>query len=187
MERTVENTFVPRFHNLVMQRHHQRTLNEIQQAGLNAVPNLYWLDDREEDRWVDWLLRNPTVRYVSRDLTRTRKGGAFEAVLEALLSLLGRTNRAYPVFLVSPRPAVAAYALRRLAAEGHTGTILAFDPIMQGVLKALPFGGRPRYELVLENIEAFETQLLDAVANTVAAQTRRRNLTLTSKKLFELL
>lgn len=186
VERTTEDTFVPRFHNLVMQRRHQRLLSEIQQAGLDAVPNLYWLDEREADRWVEWLRRNPTVRYVSRDFTRTRQGDSVKAIVESLLKLLGRTKRTYHVFLVGPGPAIAATALQRLAAEGHTGTILTSDPIMQAVygkrynsnLKAVYAAGSAKEEIALKNIESLETYLLAAVAGTAISQYARQNLVL---------
>ncbi|RZK24948.1 MAG: hypothetical protein EOO63_16720 [Hymenobacter sp.] len=186
VERTTEDTLVPRFHNLVMQRRHQRLLSEIQQAGLDAVPNLYWLDEREADRWVEWLGQNPTVRYVSREFTRTRQGDSVKAIVESLLRLLGRTTRTYHVFLVGLGPATAAYALQRLAIEGHTGTIITSDPIMQAVygkryngnFKALYAAGSVKEKVALKNIESLETYLLDAVAGTAISQYARRNLVL---------
>jgi hypothetical protein len=184
VERTLENTDVPRFHNLVMQRRHWRVLSELQQGGLTGVPNMYWFDDREEDRWVDWLVRNPQVRFISREFTRTRYWPAFEARLNGLLRLLERTGRTYHIFLVGSGPATAGRALRRLAGYGHTGTVLTSDPIAQGRsgkrynadLKAEPYPGKGRDELVLENITRFETALLNAVANTALAPKASRNL-----------
>ena len=186
-ELTVESTPVPRFHNLVMQRRHHRMVGEIQKAGLMAVPNLYWLDDREEDLWVWWLLQNPAVRFLTRDFTRTRQGVSFHKKMNALLGLLNKAGRTFHVFLVGPGPAVAAAALRRLAEYGHSGTIITSDPIMQGMygklyngqFKATSFRTKPKHELVLDNIEIFETHLLEAVANTEVARVGGRNLVLT--------
>jgi hypothetical protein len=184
VERTTEDTFVPRFHNLVMQRRHHRVLSDIQGADLNAVPNFYWLDEREADRWVEWLVRNPTVRYVSREFTRTRRGDDVEAILEALLFLLGRTNRTYHIFLIGPGPAVAAYVLQRLAVEGHTGTILTSDPIIKGMkgrlydsnFKGILDESRDRDEITIQNINMLESYLLDAVAGTSVNQNASRNM-----------
>lgn len=187
-EDTTENTPVPRFHNLVMQRRHLRVVSEIQQAGLTSVPNLYWLDEREEQRWITWLICNPTVRYVSRDFTRTRQGTAFEERLAALIKLLNQAGRSFHVFLVGPGPAVAAKALNCLATSGHTGTIITSDPILQGMkgklyntaFRAISAPARTKPDVVLENIELFETQLLNAVANYPSFARASRNLVLAS-------
>lgn len=187
-EDTTEGTPVPRFHNLVMQRRHLRVVSEIQQAGLTSVPNLYWLDDREEQRWIAWFIRNHTVRYVSRDFTRTRQGAAFEEKLTALVRMLDQVGRSFHVFLVGPGPAVAAKALRFLAAHGHTSTVITSDPILQGMngklydadFRAIPAPAKSKPDAILENIELFEKQLLDAVVNYPVAARASRNLVLTS-------
>lgn len=188
IEDTTEGTPVPRFHNLVMQRRHLRVVSEIQQAGLAAVPNLYWFDDREEQKWITWFTRNPTVRYVSRDFTRTRQGAALEEKLTTLAGLLDRVGRSFHVFLVGPGPAIAAQALRFLATHGHTGTVITSDPILQGMkgklygpdFRAVPAPAKSKPDVVLENIDLFETHLLNAVANYRVAARASRNLVLTS-------
>ena len=185
-EFTEENTPMPRFHNLVMQRRHNRVLNEIQRAGLTSVPNLYWLDNREERWWVEWLQQNPLVRYVSRDFTRTRHRAAAQERIDALLNLLNKVSRSFHVFLVGLGPAIAASALQRLAKDGHTGTVLTSDPIMQGIhgklydheLKSKSTKSKLKHELVLTNIELFETSLLEAVASTTTSWKASRNLIL---------
>jgi hypothetical protein len=187
-EDTTENTPVPRFHNLVMQRRHLRVVKEIQQAGLTSVPNLYWLDEREKQKWITWFTRNPTVRYVSRDFTRTRQGTAFEERLTALIRMLNQVGRPFHIFLVGPGPAVAARALSYLAAYGHTGTIITSDPILQGIkgklydatFRAAPAPAKTKPDVVLENIELFETQLLNAVSDFSSFAKASRNLVLAS-------
>lgn len=187
MHRTLEGTQVPQLHNLTMQRRHNRVANEMQHAGLISVPNLYWFDGRDQINWTNWLIRNQAVRFVSRDLTLTRSGAAFEEKLDGLVRLLDKVGRSFHVFLVGPGPATAADALRFLAEHGHTGTVITADPILQGVsgkvycnrLKAIPFRTKARYELALDNIEMFETHLLDAVANYAVAGQAVRNLLLT--------
>jgi len=186
-EDTTAGTPVPRFHNLVMQRRHLRVVSEIQQAGLTSVPNLYWLDDREEQQWIAWFIRNHTERYVSRDFTRTRQGVAFEEKLTALVGMLDQVGRSFHVFLVGPGPAVAAQALRFLAAHGHTGTVITSDPILQGMngklydadFRAVLAPAKSKHDVTLENIELFETHLLNAVANYPVATRASRNLVLT--------
>ncbi|MVN79206.1 hypothetical protein GO988_22980 [Hymenobacter sp. HMF4947] len=185
-EDTTENTPVPRFHNLVMQRRHLRVVQEIQQAGLASVPNLYWLDEYEEQQWITWFARNSTVRYVSRDFTRTRQGIAFEEKLVALIRMLNQVGRSFHVFLIGPGPAVAAKSLSCLAAHGHTGTIITSDPILQGMngklynatFRATSAPARTKPDVVLENIELFETQLLNSVANYPSFAKASRNLAL---------
>jgi hypothetical protein len=182
-ELTEENTPMPRFHNLVMQRRHNRVLSEIQRAGLTSVPNLYWLDNREERWWVEWLQQNPLVRYVSRDFTRTRHKAAVQEKLAALLNLLDKTGRPFHVFLVGLGPAIAASALQHLAKAGHTGTVLTSDPIMQGIhgklydqeLKPQSTKSMLKYELVLTNIELFETGLLEAIDSLATPWKASRN------------
>jgi hypothetical protein len=190
MHLTVEGTQVPQFHNLTMQRRHHRVANEMHQAGLTSIPNLYWFDKREQVAWINWLVQNQAVHVVSRDLTRTRAGASFWNKMDGLIQILDQAGRSFHVFLVGPGPATAANALRLLAEHGHTGTVITSDPILQGVkgklygngFKAVPFKGKARHELALDNIEMFETHLLDAVANYAVADKVIRNLLLTSAK-----
>lgn len=185
-EFTEENTPMPRFHNLVMQRRHNRVLSEIQRAGLTSVPNLYWLDNREERWWVEWLQQNLLVHYVSRDFTRTRHKAAVQERIDALLNLLNKVGRSFHVFLVGLGPAIAASALQCLARSGHTGTILTSDPIMQGIhgklydqeLKPQSNKSKLKHELVLANIQLFEIRLLETVASTTTSWKTSRNLIL---------
>jgi hypothetical protein len=186
MHLTIDGTPVPRFHNHVMQQRHHRVAGEIQQAGLMSIPNLYWQDEREWRAWVNWLARNPTVSTVSRDLTRTRRGIPFREKMDGLLSLLDRANRPFHVFLIGTGPANAAAALYRLAAHGHTGTVVTSDPILKGVkgrvyneqFKPILDLSVERHEAVLHNIELFETHLLDSIAEFTLTKRPSRNLLL---------
>lgn len=188
MHLTVEGTPVPQMHNITMQRRHNQVAQEIQQAGLMSAPNLYWFDEREQRQWIEWLLRHPAVSTISRDFSLTRYGPALWEQMNGLLHILECAGRSFHVLLVGTGPATAPDLLRTLAERGHTGTVITADPIMQGVkaklydsrMKAKTSKTRLRPELALENIELFETRLLDAVANYAVARNASRNLLLTS-------
>jgi len=185
---TTTGTLVPRAHNLVMQMRHHQVVNEVQEGGLTAIPNLYWEDEREQQAWIDCLKFSPAVSVVSRDFTRTRSQRAFAEKLDGLLALLSAVGRPFHVLVVGAGPAHAAGALFRLAEAGFTGSIITSDPILKAshgmgyernAYGRLASVSRPEssiMQLSIHNMRLLEDLLFEAVANTSVGSLAMRNL-----------
>nr|WP_262904747.1 DUF4417 domain-containing protein [Hymenobacter lucidus] len=185
---TTAGTLLPRAHNVVMQLRHHRVLQELQEAGLMTIPNLYWEDYRGQQEWVAWLKANPSISVISRDFTRTRSQREFTEKLDGLLTLLSAVGRPFHVLLVGAGPAHAPSTLFRLAEAGFTGSIITSDPILKashgqryersayGRLASTSCVESSIVSLSVHNLRLLEELLFEAVAGTQIADQVRRNL-----------
>lgn len=186
---TTEGTPVPYAHHTAMLLRHHRVLDEMQDAGLCAMPNLYWLDGdlRELNRWADWLRNAPAVSAVSRDFTATTHWSVISTKITELIYLLRRAGRSFHVLVVGSGRANAPRILRALVNAGHTASIITSAPILKalsGVKYELDAKGvsseatcdpdlYPFPVLIEHNLAVFEELLIRTVEGTAAAQVNR--------------
>ena len=166
----------PASHNVHMQRRHHKVIEELQEHGLFAVPNLYWRDEDDLHRWQDWLKPQQSVQIVTRDFSRTKQNPAFGMELHGLCQLLSALKRPMHVLLVGVGPANGLAALQELSGIGCTGSILSSYPVREAVTKGrkleVSASGQllseqdlsiPRPQLIGHNIRAMEHYFIDKV------------------------
>jgi hypothetical protein len=119
---TDETSGFPASHNVLMLRRHHRVLREIHEAGLVAVPNLYWRAEQDRQELVAWINYND-VFAVSLDFSRSKPSSSFSQRLEDLLKVLRGLNRPVHVFLVGVglvnRPPAKVMRRRVQSCEGQ--------------------------------------------------------------------
>ena len=97
---THEEGGYPASHNVLMQRRHHKVLNEIQEAGLISVPNLYWRNQYDVECWTTWMQAQKNLRFVSRDFSLTKSASAFTPQLEGLTKALEPLKKKPHVLLI---------------------------------------------------------------------------------------
>lgn len=132
---TTENTPVPYSHHTAMLMRHHRLLSEIDQAGLCAIPNLYWLDGdkRQIKEWASWLTKNPKIGMLSKDFTSTRKWESVEPKVKELIILLAQVLRPFHIFIIGTGQANAIKVKTLLTQAGHTVSIVTSAPIIKAM------------------------------------------------------
>jgi hypothetical protein len=179
---TKDGTPMPYSHNTTMLMRHHRSVYEIQMAGMEAIPNLYWIDgdQRELNHWAEWLMLNIGIHNVSRDFSSTRDTPTVMNKLNELISLLNKVGRSFHVLVIGTGCNTAPLVLRALAESGHSGSIVTAAPIhaaRYNVIYHLDSNGHvvderrtdksmPFSVLRLHNMEVFEQALFKAVAGT---------------------
>jgi hypothetical protein len=163
----------PASHNVLMlERHHQVIGELVQCTEATVVPNVYWRTDRERSQWAEWLNANPGISIISRDFSVTKRGRPFHRELEGLMRILEATNRPLHVLLPGVGASKAEPALRRLAEQECTGSIVTGDPILAAINggnrlvfrdRRSPWRGKDeslgRRKLALANLQAMEEHL----------------------------
>ncbi len=119
-------------HNVFMQRRHHRVLQEIQESGLIAIPNLYFRNDSDLAEWVQWIVDNG-ITTVSVDFSRSKPTRAFAQRLAEVLRLLYAVDRAVHVLLVGVSLKNGLIALKQLVRINCTGSIITSDPIRTAI------------------------------------------------------
>ena len=159
----------PASHRTLMMMRHIKVLDEIGRAGLVAIPNLYWRGEYDIKAWAAWLRVNATVRFVSRDFSRTKKK-AFRAQFANLRWLLRLVGRPVHVVLVGVGAGRAVQALSQLEKDGHSVTVATASPIVmarRGV-RLVVEGGKMKErkdtsadpdDLAFDNIDTFRQRL----------------------------
>ena len=124
----------PASHNVLMLRRHHQVVAELQLCTEAAVvPNIYWRNEQDRNRWTEWLNANVEVSIVSRDFSMTRTGLPFDRELQGFLQIIEPVNRRLHVLLLGVAAGNAYTCLRRLAAHGCTASIVTGDPIMTAI------------------------------------------------------
>jgi len=172
---TYEDNGYPASHNVLMQRRHHRVLYEMQHAGLEAVPNLYWRNDHNIDEWINWLEKQENLKYVSRDFSLTKPTKSFKREFNGLIKILFSIGKPLHVFLVGVGKTNGAIALRELAELGCTGSVISSYPTRVAISKGFGLNINengslvtvdrstvPNGDLVSENIK-FMGQYLDSL------------------------
>lgn len=124
----------PSSHRVYMMMRHHKMVQEIHDAGLLSVPNLYWRegDPRDIALWGEYLRATPEVRWVSRDFSRDKNLSTFEPHLDGLLQIVRRAARPLHIFVLTG-PTLGAYAVRRLGEAGCTCSIVTARPVLAGI------------------------------------------------------
>lgn len=190
---TYLGTPVPYAHNSAMLMRHHRVMHEIQNAGMDVIPNIYWLDGdkRELKRWTEWLLANTNVSIISRDFSSTRNPKTVLRKLRELIEILGNVGRTFHVLIVGTGRRIAPLVIKELANAGHSGSIITSAPIQhayRNVKYALDFNNRvvddpfpdqtmPFSDLMVHNMLLFEKSLLCAYEGTKMAHLAMPNIT----------
>ena len=189
---THRRTPMPQAHNVVMQTRHHQVSHELQTAGLNSVPNIYWRDGERTDihRWARWLVENPDVQTISRDFTSTRRLPTALAKMNELMQLLELAERTFHIIIVGTGVISAPKLMQTLNRKGHTATIVTsapiydagkcavryeFDDTESGIIK-IKDGDTPRSELILNNMQIFEQMLINGVNQEIGTNKFLRNI-----------
>lgn len=183
---TEDGTPMPYSHNAAMLMRHHQVVREIQAAGMESIPNLYWVDGdpREQKHWTEWLMLNTQIHTVSRDFSSTRKTEVVMNKLYELISLLNKAGRSFHVLIVGTGCNTAPLVLQELAKAGHSGSIVTGAPVhaaRYNMMYRLDYNGRivdeqlpnqtmPFPDLMWHNMEIFERALFKAVAGSGAEQ-----------------
>ena len=170
-----ESNDLPAFHNVTMARRHNKAIQEIYDAGLTVIPNVYWRNETAIHEWAEHI-RGAPIDTISRDFSLTKQRSAFEHHLEGLARLLESIARPIQVILVGIGPRKARATLERLKTVGATCSFVSSAPIMFAVkrgheLRATEDGrlaeirdlNVSRGELAISNLNTFQDFLLDAV------------------------
>lgn len=186
---TREGKGFPASHNVFMQRRHHRVMQEVQEYGLFAVPNIYWRDEDDIRRWQDWLGTQGNVQVVTRDFSRTKRNPSFQRELAEFIKLLVELKRPLHVLLVGVGPVNGLTALRELSYIGCTVSVMSSYPIREAVTKGrelnLSTSGAlsaeqnlsvSREQLILKNIQAVEDYLVDKASGLPIYQSLKRSL-----------
>lgn len=124
---------VPDSHTVTMLRRHHRVVEELSEAGITPLPNLYSRNERDRRKWIAWLAENPTVSIVSCDFTCTKTASVeYRRYLDDLAAMLAEVGRPLHVLLQGIGNARAAHALIELAEAGCTCSFTISDPIIKG-------------------------------------------------------
>lgn len=172
---------VPYSHHTAMLMRHHRVLSEIQNAGLYAVPNLYWIDNdkREITRWSKWLQANTEIRTISKDFTSTRKWSVIEPKVFDLIQLLNLANRPFHILIIGTGAANAPKVVKLLSEAGHTVSVVTSAPTLKairgskyfinedGKLSSSPCGKEEHAfsSLINYNSKIFERVLIEVAGN----------------------
>lgn len=182
---TSEESGFPASHNIFMQRRHHRAIEEIQDAGLVAVPNLYWRNESDMERWVAWLSKQKDLYYVTFDFSRNKDATNFELELVGLMQILRLLNKPLHVMLVGVGSANGLKAIKCLSDLNCTASVVSSRPVRvaasggnrlqiaaSGKLGSSQYKELARGELVGKNIRVMEEYLINQASST-GAQTRR--------------
>jgi hypothetical protein len=159
-------------HNEISLRRHHRILQEIADAGLVPIPNLYTTGRRSTQQIANWLNEHPQIEFVSRDFTMTRSAKAFAAELQGLRDLLSQVHRPRQVLLPGVSMKRAELVIRGLARLGHSVSLVTGDPILQAIRgKRLsvssngsvswPKSAESRLELIERNVDSAHRYVAD--------------------------
>ena len=118
-------------HNEISLRRHNRVVQEIADAGLVPIPNLYTTGEHGLAMLGAWLREQPAIRLVTRDLSMTKKGAPFHAEVEKLRQLLVLASRPLHVLLLGISLRNAAYILRIVQEAGSSASVLSQEPILK--------------------------------------------------------
>lgn len=185
---TREGTGFPASHNVLMQRQHHKVIQEIQEHGLLAIPNIYWRDEDDIRRWQDWLGEQNNIQVVTRDFSLTKLSG-FQRELDEFISLLSGVGKPVHVLLAGVGPANGPTALRRLSQIGCTASILSSYPIHEAVVKGCELSisnsgtlfseqnlSISREQLIVKNIQVMERYLISKASSLPIYQPLRDRL-----------
>lgn len=172
---TAADTPTPFSHHVAMYMRHHRVLSEIQDAGLCAVPNLYWIDrdKRQLADWRDWLINNKAISMISMDFTSIKKWPQINPKLLELLQMLKVTGRTFHILFIGSGQANASKIMTALKGTGHTVSVITSAPIIKALCgykyvvnidgklsnSSVPKSEATMSSLMISNLKTFENSL----------------------------
>jgi hypothetical protein len=174
----------PAYNNVTMARRHNRVVQELHDAGRVAVPNLYWRNDADRHRWVEFL-RSADIEMVSRDFSRTKQWPPFQEHLAGLIEIVRLVDRPLHVIVTGIGVGKAHHVMKELNGVSASCTVVSADPIMEAMNgKALISNGadgfrsvtRPRsskLELASANLSVFQDHLVQLCARNRESESLR--------------
>ncbi|MBI1184616.1 hypothetical protein GC194_10110 [bacterium] len=178
-EFTPKNTPTPYAHHTAMLMRHHKVISELQYNDICPIPNLYWVDNDQQEinKWGEWLLANPFLRYVSRDFTMTGNKNTIEKKVDELLQILKIAGRSFHIVIVGTGATNAPIVLQKLYNAGHSASIVTSAPIFHAlnnrkyevtsdnkIIREEPLKAIGFHELILHNLYAFEKVLSQVVS-----------------------
>ncbi len=125
----------PASHNVCMLLRHNRVADEMQQAEFNVVPNIYWRNESDILKWIDWISHQDKLYYISRDFSRTKKGAPFKKQFSDFIKIIEEANKKLHVFIIGVGCVKAAAVTMNIENAGCTCSIVTPDPVMEGIGK----------------------------------------------------
>jgi hypothetical protein len=123
------------FENQLSLRRHHQVVQEIADAGLVPIPNLYSAGSANEAELGAWLRAESSVRLVSRDFSRTKGIGAdFHLQLSQLSRILSLAGRPMHVLLQGISIGKARLTANALRMVGASCSVVSGQPILRAIV-----------------------------------------------------
>lgn len=141
-------TRIPDSHSAMMLNRHHRVMTELAERFCVPIPNIYWRNDKDLEKWRKWLMRNENVFCIYRDFSAT-KGEDYEQFLDDLFDMVSAVDRPLHLLATGIGCARAATVVRKFADVGCKVSIISSDPIVKGNKnKALVYKGENRPDVI---------------------------------------
>lgn len=179
-----EKLRIPDSHSVMMLSRHHRVMTELAERFRVAIPNIYWRNDKDLEKWRVWLSRNEKTSCIYRDFSAT-KGKDCEQFLYGLFDLVSVVGRSLHLLVTGIGCAKAATVVKQFADAGCKVSIISADPIVKGMKnKAMVYKGEDRPDIVpmperklseiaVANVHVME-QHLQAVTDTLPIYGRQQ-------------
>lgn len=124
----------PDSHKVLMNMRQNQVLQEMNNKGINAIPNIYWRNKKDRMLWAEWLNKNTSVWAISRDFssTRSRDGVDYKNGLNYLIDIVRAVNRRMHIFVNGISYKKAASVIEKFAEIGCTCSCITSNPIILG-------------------------------------------------------
>ncbi len=140
---------VPDSHSVSMLRRHHQCVEELNGRNIIPIPNIYWRNNRDIAKLVQFLSKNESISMISRDFTCTRRGQELKYYFAQLIELIQKVGRKLHIVFQGISVAEAANVINRLAQIGCTCSLATPDPIIKGLRgNELLFNGKKRPKII---------------------------------------
>lgn len=107
------------------------TYSQMEQAGITAIPHLYWANEWHLQRWVEWLNLNRKVKVVNINCQMAKKYPDQDFVAYGINYLAQNTNQPIHFLLEGPRPKI----LEQVRGISNRIHIAAKKPAMNAMMR----------------------------------------------------
>jgi hypothetical protein len=157
-----EKLRVPDSHSVSMLRRHHQVVQELDFRNIIPIPNIYWRNNRDILKWVEFLSKNEFISTISRDFTCTTRGQERKYYFEQLVELIQRVGRKLHIIFQGTSVAEASNVINRLAQIGCTCSLATPDPIIKGLKgKELSFNGEKPPKILKNTINSLPELMLN--------------------------
>lgn len=127
-----KRTRIPDSHSVMMLSRHHRVMAELGERFRLPIPNIYWRNDKDLEKWREWLKRNEKISCIYHDFSAT-KGNDYEQFLCSLLDLLCGVGRPLHLLVTGIGCARAATVIKQFSGVGCRVSVISADPIIKGM------------------------------------------------------